>query len=36
MAMEGRQQVLCARGPDFAEAIDAFLHKHPPAFAQKI
>lgn len=36
MAMEDRQQVLCARGPDFAEAIDAFLHKRPPAFAQKI
>ena len=36
MAMEDRQQVLCASGPDFAEAIDAFLHKRPPAFAQKI
>ena len=36
MAMEDRQQVLCAQGPDFAEAIDAFLHKRPPAFAQRI
>jgi enoyl-CoA hydratase/carnithine racemase len=36
MAMEDRQQVLCAQGPDFAEAVDAFMHKRPPAFAQRI
>lgn len=36
LAMADRQQVLCARGPDVAEAIDAFLHRRPPAFAQKI
>ena len=35
-AMEDRQQLLCACGPDFAEAIAAFLHKRQPAFAQRI
>jgi enoyl-CoA hydratase/carnithine racemase len=32
IAMENRQQVLAANGPDFAEGIAAFLEKRPPKF----
>jgi enoyl-CoA hydratase/carnithine racemase len=35
VAMEDRNQVLAAQGPDFPEAIAAFLEKRPPRFEQR-
>ena len=35
IAMEDRNQILCTRGEDFSEGINAFLEKRPPRYAGK-
>jgi enoyl-CoA hydratase/carnithine racemase len=33
MAIENRNQVMCAQSPNFAEGLQAFLQKRKPAYA---
>jgi len=35
IAMEDRNQILCAQGEDFQEGVAAFLQKRPPAYARR-
>ena len=36
IAMEDRNQILCAQGEDFREGVQAFLEKRPPVYGRKV